>query len=199
LNPLVTPDDPRLIYEPALEGLWKHPDRDDFCLLVIKGNAKTRYYTLEFSEPPKHSGNCGGTRVEHGLNEAGPFSARLVQLGGDRFLDVVPSQEGATRPSLYPTLGYIPVHSILRVAIDRKTLWLTDGRDPCRETVEQKPAIGLCEGYSPGAVYPGQFVLSAKTEVLQEFIGKHARDGVAFPRDNQGDFRLRVGKPGAPK
>jgi hypothetical protein len=31
-----------LIYDPALEGKWKHPDRDDYCLLIISGDAKKR-------------------------------------------------------------------------------------------------------------------------------------------------------------
>jgi hypothetical protein len=199
LNPLVPTDDPRRTYEPALEGVWKHPDGDDYCLLTIRGNVTYREYTLEFSEPPKHAGSCGGKWAEHGLNEAGSFSAWLVQFGNDRFLDVVPDEDEAAKPSLFPTLGYLPVHSILRVTVDRKTLWLTDSRDPCREIREQTPAMEICQGYSPGSIYSGQFVVTARTEVLQEFVTKHPRDGVGFPKDDQGDFRLRIGKPGAPK
>src|SRR5262249_34082561 len=142
MNPLVGVDDAHLVYETALEGIWKHPDRDDYCLLTITGNAKHRDYTLEFSEPPNHRGNCGGKWYEHGINEAGPFSARLVQLGSDSFLDVAPAADTATQPRLYPTLGYVSVHSILRVAVDRKTLWLTEFNDPCRNAFyEQKPTI----------------------------------------------------------
>jgi hypothetical protein len=58
LQPLAENNDPQLIFDPALEGKWKHPDRDDYCLLIISGDAKKREYTLRYAAPAKHQDAC---------------------------------------------------------------------------------------------------------------------------------------------
>jgi hypothetical protein len=129
---------------------------------------------------------------------------RLVKIGSERFLDVVPAENRAVTFPSSPILGYVPVHSVLRVLFDRKTLWLTDSRDPGASsyyhgTGDQTAVISICKGYSPNMLRSGKFLLTAPTEVLVDLLTKHAREGLIFPRDNEGDFRLRIAKSEATK
>ena len=79
-QPLAENNDPQLTYDPALEGKWKHPDHDDYCLLVISGDAKKQEYTLRYAAPTKHQDACRCQPNGPDFNEAGPFSGHLFQL-----------------------------------------------------------------------------------------------------------------------
>ena len=192
LHPLADNNDPQLIYDPALQGKWKHPDRDDYCLLVIRGDAKKREYTLSYAAPAEHQGACRCQPNGPDFSQIGPFSGHLFQLGGGRFLDIARPEE-AVRDFGDCTLrtevdGKTPAHSILKVWLDHKTLWLTDADCgcSCREVEAEQNEIGTCVG--------GTFILTAPTEAIQAFVKKHATDAKVFRKG--GDFRLRVGLPG---
>jgi hypothetical protein len=193
LQSLAENNDPQLIYDPALEGKWKHPDRDDHCFLVISGDAKKREYTLRYAAPAKHQDACRCQSNGTDMTEVGTFSGHLFQLGGGRFLDIV-RPEGAVRDfgdcsSRAQVEGKTPTHSILKVWLDHKTLWLTDADCgcSCRDVEAEQNEVGTCE-------VGGTFVFTAPAEAIQAFIRKHATDEKVFRKG--GDFRLRVGKPG---
>jgi hypothetical protein len=192
LQPLAENNDPQLIYDPALAGKWKHPDRDDYCLLIISGDAKKREYTLRYA-PAKHQDACRCRSNGTDLAEVGTFSGHLFQLGGGRFLDIV-RPEGTVRDfgectSRGQVEGKTPANVILKVWLDHKTLWLTDADCGCncREVEAEQSEIGTCE-------VGGTFVLTAPTEAIQAFVKKHATDETVFRKG--GDFRLRVGNSG---
>ncbi len=181
LQPLAENNDPQLIYDQALEGKWKHPDRDDHCLLIISGDAKKREYTLSYAAPAKHQDACRCQPNGPDFSEVGPFSGHLFQLGGGRFLDIV-RPKGADADfgecsSRGPVEGKTPTHSIVKVWLDQKTLWLTDADCgcSCREVEAEQSEIGTCVG--------GTFVLTAPTEAIQAFVKKHATDERYFARE----------------
>src|SRR5215470_84928 len=89
LQPLAEPNDPHVVYDPALEGKWKIPHED--CLLVISGDAQARSYTLRYAPAPQHGDACRDEPNKLGIDAAGPFAGRLIELSNHRFLDVVPS------------------------------------------------------------------------------------------------------------
>jgi hypothetical protein len=195
LQPLAEKNDPQLIYDPALEGKWKHPDRDDYCLLIISGDAKKREYTLRYAAPARHQDACRCQPNGPDRKEAGAFSGHLFQLGGGRFLDIVPSR-GADAPfggciSNVEVEDKTPGHSIVKVWLDHKTLWLTDADCGCgcREVGAEQSEIGTCVGNT----WPKFFVFTAPTEAIQAFVKRHAPDEKVFRK--AGDFRLRVGNP----
>jgi hypothetical protein len=129
------------------------------------------------------------------MTGVGIFSGHLFQLGGGRFLDIV-RPDGAVRDfgdcsSRAQVEGKTPMHSILKVWQDHKTLWLTDAdcgcSRSCRDVEAEQNEVGTCE-------VGGTFVFTAPAEAVQAFIRKHAIDEKVFRKE--GDFRLRVGKPG---
>jgi hypothetical protein len=78
LQPLAENNDPQLIYDPALEGKWKHPDRDDYCLLVISGDAKKREYALRYAAPAEHQDTCRCLSNGTDLTKVGLFSGFAI-------------------------------------------------------------------------------------------------------------------------
>jgi len=190
LLPLAENNDPQLVYDPELLGKWKHPDRDDYCLLVIRGDAKKREYTLRYAAPPEHQDACRCQPNGPDFNEIEPFTGHLFQLGGARFFDIVRPEEAIRDfgdcTSRAEVDGRTPAHSIFKVWLDHKTLWLTDTDCGCgcREVEAEQNEIGTCVG---------GFVLTAPTEAIQAYVKKHATDAKVFRKG--GDFRLRVGKP----
>jgi hypothetical protein len=84
--------------------------------------------------------------------------------------------------------GTTPAHSVVKVWLDRKALWLTDADCGCSCGVvgTEQSEIGTCVG--------GTFALTAPTEAIQAFVKKHATDEKVLRKGD--DFRLRVGNSG---
>ena len=176
LHPLYGDDDPNVTYEPALEGTWKGGNDDS--LLVITGDSKSREYTLQLvGNDTSNSDSCRDNHSDLA------YSGRLVQLGGDWFLDVVPHGEG--------TAGAVPAHNIFKISVQEDSLllspltldWL------CRAHESEQAALGQC--------IDGDFILTASTDVLQDFVSDRSDDGQVFPTTDDNDGLHRVAKPGS--
>lgn len=176
LHPLYGDDDPNLTYEPALEGTWKSGNDD--VLLVITGDSKSREYTLQLlGNDTSNSDSCRDTHSDVA------YRGRLVQLGGAWFLDVVPHGEG--------TAGAVPAHNIYKISVQEDSLLLSpltlDWQ--CRAQDSEQVAFGQC--------IDGDFILTASTDVLQDFVRDHSDDEQVFPTMDDNDGLRRVAKPGS--
>ena len=93
-------DDDSIAWNPDLIGSWR--DADDASTLTISA-AEWRSYRVEYEHP----------------SEKGALTGYLTIVGDDRYLDVTPVR-GEDRGSFL-----LPVHCVLRVALDGDTLTLT--------------------------------------------------------------------------
>ena len=174
LHPLYRDDDPALIYEPALEGTWKSGHDD--LLLIITGDSKSQEYTLRL---------VNGDKSKSGSVADDPFdlvySARLVQLAAVRFLDAMPQGNGIP--------GAMAAHSVFRVTMQDGALFLSplgvDGL--CSAPEAEQAVLGQC--------IHGDFILTAPTDVLQDFVRDHSDDEGLFPTMDDDDSFHRVAMP----
>lgn len=168
-------DDKHLTYEPALEGRWQ-TQPGDACLLVITGEAEKQEYSLKYSAPPENKDGCRDTHAVPvwDSEQAGPFSGRLVQLGSSLFLDVLPENQTAVH------LGWIPAHTLFKVSVNQKKLSLIQPSDRwlCEASRAKQTTIGECVSSQDK---PVDFLFTAPTAVLQDFVQKHANDDEVFP------------------
>jgi hypothetical protein len=93
-------DDDSIAWEPSLVGDWR--DADDVSTLHVE-RAEWRSYKIHYEHP----------------SEKGDLTAYLTIVGDDRYLDVTPVR-GTDWGSFV-----VPVHDVLRVALDGDTLTLT--------------------------------------------------------------------------
>jgi hypothetical protein len=166
VHPLFENDDQHLIYDPLLEGIWQTGD-SDCSKVVISGDSKAQQYTVTLVDLQKgssHNGNEPGIR----------FAARLVQLGAVRFLDTVPSEDAAG-------VGALPAHSIFKVFLNADSLALVPLSDSwlCSASEAEQASLGEC--------LDGDFLLTAHTDVLQDFVKNHADDESVFPEPSDDD------------
>ena len=166
MHPLAENDDQHLTYDPLLEGAWLSGDSDG-SKIVITGDSKAQGYAITFidlEKAPKGNGNEPGTR----------FGARLVQLGADRFLDVVPSGDAVA-------IGALPAHSVLKVFLTADSLALVPLSDSwlCGTSEAEQANLGEC--------LDGDFVLTAHADVLQDFVKNHSDDEDVFPEPSEDD------------
>lgn len=176
LHPLYGDDDPNLAYEPALEGTWRSGNDD--VLLVITGDSKSREYTLQLVGDD--TSNSGSYRDNHSDLA---YKGRLVQLGGGWFLDVVPHGEG--------TAGAISAHNIYKISMKEDSLLLSPLTVDwlCRAQESEQVAFGQC--------IDGDFIFTASTDVLRDFVRDHNDDEQVFPTMDDDDGLHRVAKPGS--
>ena len=175
VHPLFENGDPHLTFDPLLEGSW-HAGDDDCSKIVISGDSKAQEYTVTFMDLP-NGHNCNG-------NESGiRFAARLVQLGPDRFLDAVPNGDTVG-------MGSVPTHSFLKVFLNADSLALVPLSDSwlCGTSEAERAGLGEC--------LDGDFVLTAHTDVLQDFVKSHANDEGVFPEPSEDDTWHRERKSG---
>lgn len=150
LHPLYSEED--ALFDPMLLGTWRECEGEKFFVSVRAGNAAYRviYYDGEGS---------------------GAFTARLVELQGNRFVDLYPE----TPPSKngFYNVHLIPAHSFGRIwlAGDRLTIALVD---PDWFRSEQASQV-LLERIS----LDDYLVISAATADLRRFAAKYA-DTKAF-------------------
>jgi hypothetical protein len=166
VHPLSENDDQHLAYDPLLEGTWR-PSDDDSGRIVISGDSKAQEYTVTFIDLQKGPNGNGNEPVIR-------FAARLVQLGAGRFLDAVPNGDAAGA-------GALPTHSVLRVFLNADSLALVPLSDSwlCGASEAEQANLGEC--------LDGDFVLTAHTDVLQDFVKNHADDEGVFPEPSADD------------
>jgi len=177
LHSLYRDDDPRLAYDSTLTGTWENRNSD--CL-VIAGDSKTQQYTLQlFDKGSEIKCRCASTDSA-GIRYAG----NLVQLGPARFLDVVPGGDAVG-------MGTIPAHSIFKIVFDHDSLFLVPLSDSWLCSAPE------AEQYRLGECIDGDFLLTASSDVLQDFVQNHADDDGVFPTlDGDATWHRAAGKSG---
>jgi hypothetical protein len=174
LHPLYGDDDPNLAYDPALEGTWKSESSES---ISITGDSNSQTYQLEWVR----ANSSDATRPDNDFGFT--YSGRLIQLGAERFLDAVPKGDGIA--------GAIPAHNIFKVSVHGDALVLSPLNVDwlCSAAQADQAALGQC--------IDGDFILTAPTDVLQEFVREHSDDEQVFPEMDDSDAFLRVAKPGS--
>jgi hypothetical protein len=175
LHSLCRDDDPGLAYDPTLTGTWENKNSQ----LVIAGDSKTQQYTLQLSDKDEIKCHCAAN------DSAGiPYAGNLAQLGTARFLDVVPGGDAAG-------MGAIPAHSIFKIVIEDDSLFLVPLSDSwlCSAPEAEQDRLGECIDRS-------DFVLTASSDVLQDFVQNHADDDGVFPTVDGDAAWHRAGKSG---
>ena len=175
LHPLCGDDDPNLTYEPALEGTWKSGDDN---LLVITGDSKSQEYRLQLVED-----DASKRESDPKTGREFTYTGRLVKLGAERFLDAVPDGDGVA--------GALPAHNVFKVAVEGGaiSLSLLDVHGLCGAPEAQQVVLGQC--------IDGDFILTASTDVLQDFVRNHSDDDGVFPVIDDDDSWRRVEKQGS--
>lgn len=163
LQPLFTDKD--IAFEPALNGTWV--DKDGEEQLVFSSWSDRTGYTVIHSKQGKHPAS---------------FEARLVQLGGYRFVDLYPT-EPAIQNDLYGA-HFVGLHSFHRIWLDGDGLRIS-ALDPdwLQKMISQN---GLEIGHA--VVNDGHedaIVLTAPTSTLQELVVRYAEDPQAFPEPGE--------------
>jgi hypothetical protein len=178
VHPLAENDDQHLAYDPLLEGVWHSGDSED-SKIVISGDSKVQGYTITLIDLDKGS-KANGNELDI------RFGARLVQLGGDRFLDIVPSGDAAG-------IGALPAHSVFKVFLNADSLALVPLNDSwlCGTLEAEQANLGEC--------LDGDFLLTAHTDVLQDFVKNHSDDEDVFPEPSDEDRWQRERKLGDSK
>ena len=182
LHPLYEDDDQHLTYDPAPEGTWQQTGNEcQTCRLLISGDSRAQQYTLQLIDLQKAKCNCGsadGPEIK--------FEGHLVQLGSHRFLDAV-SQSDAEG------MDAIPAHNIFKITAEGDSLSLMALSDDwlCHTPEAEQARLGEC--------MDGDFVFTATTEVLQDFVQNHAEDEGVFPSPGDDDEWHRAGKSGDSK
>lgn len=177
LKPLYSDDDPDLTYEPALEGTWKSENNES---LTITGDSKSRKYQLEWV---RISSNA---EAEPKTDFDFTFSGWLVNLGAERFLDVLPDGD---KTGGVP--GMLPAHSVFEVSVQGDSLFLSPLNVDrlCSAPRADLAALGQC--------IDGDLILTASTDVLKEYVRDHSDDEQVFPELDDGDSFRRIAKSGS--
>jgi len=178
VHPLFENGDQYLTYDPLLEGSWQAGD-DDCSKIVISGDSRTEEYTITFIDS-QNGHDCNGN--EPGIR----FAARLVQLGPERFLDAVPHGDAVG-------IGSLRTHSVFKVFLNADSLVLVPLSDSwlCHTSEAEQANLGEC--------LDGDFLLTAHTDVLQNFVKSHAEDDGVFPKPSEDDWWHRETASGASK
>ena len=176
LHPLCGDDDPNLTYEPALEGTWK--SGDDNLLLAITGDSKSQEYRLQLVEDDASKGESDAK-----TGRQSTYTGHLVKLGAERFLDAVPDGDAVA--------GALPAHNVFKVSVQGGSLSLSPLNDDflCSAPEAEQAALGQC--------IHGDFILTASTAVLQDFVRDHSDDDGVFPVIDDDDSLRRVEKQGS--
>jgi hypothetical protein len=172
-------DQEHLVYDGALVGRWQ-PEPDD-SILAIEGDVDHKTYTLQYVSSADNKkdvckDNLASPPVD--LELSGPFAGHLVQLGSVRFLDVFPDGFSGSN------LGWIPSHTIFKVSVDPRKLSLTPPNASwlCDSTHPNGNVVGQCGSDPDGYT---DFLFTATTPVLQEFLREHASDGEVYSPGSQ--------------
>lgn len=164
LHPLYDTED-QLVFDPAIEGVWQQDE--------------TQY---EFRRREDEDDKGYTLTVSSGEHEPTQFVARLVELGGRRFLDVTPvfGQEGV--PAHY-AMTTLPTHTIARATLADGVLQLAlmdlQGIEARLQEqpdliAHERPAVVGVEGEA------NLLMLTAPTPALRAFVASVADDEALF-------------------
>lgn len=151
IQPFYTQKD--LVYDPALVGVWKETGDDPAVWTIRRGDA-TSYEALSTED--------ADTRR---------YEFHIVQLGGVRYLDVVPKEdEGMAQ--------HIPAHSLHRIRITADQIDIEPLKADYFEALIKGQKIRIAQKVSvptQGGV-DDKIVLTGSTAELQEFVLQHSKE-----------------------
>ena len=163
IHPLYTEKD--LVFDRALLGVWVSGEGD--------GDKTTWTFTK--------SGKNAYSMVSADDGEPARFEAKLVRLGDQLYLDILPV-EAPVENDFYRSL-LIRAHAFAKIRIDKETLSVAL-MDP--DWLKKQGSALAQQGLADGGV-----LLTASTQELQEFILKHGSDPALFGEPET--FRRRHG------
>lgn len=153
LQPLYT--DNVVTFDPRLVGTWVAEKDEEFVFTLV--DTTRGVYTLISDE-------SGATAR---------FEAILVELAGEKFLDIYP-EEPSNDNSFYMD-HLLRVHNILRIKLDADTLRVSDFDAEWLQTMIDKKKVSVASVPLDGAV-----LLTGDTQELQAFVRKYAKTLEAF-------------------
>ncbi len=174
-HPLAETDDD-ITFDRALLGHWVQTDAG--CTLRVSRFAEERFYRVEYSAPPEKHGD--GCLLDTG--HSATFEARLVEIGDNRFLDVLP----ADRTSMHHQMS---LHSFYRVKVDTTRLTLTPlNHEWTRSQILQErfSLAGRQLEEENEAI-----VLTSTTKQLREFLRGYGNSVEAFTPEARLSFQRR--------
>jgi hypothetical protein len=172
LHPLYTNKD--LVFEEKLLGTWSNDsDHKQIFEFARAGNDPNgREYTMVYTD---------------GGGKKGEFRAKLGKLNGTMFLDLFPGKLECQTSEFY-NLHFLPAHTFMKIEqIEPVLKMATMKSDKMEEMLKDDPNLIKFEDLEER-----EFVLTASTEELQEFMKKHANDEDLF--DSIGDLKRVVPK-----
>ena len=158
LHPLYTENE--LVFEPSLLGIWAEEDSGISYEFIKNGSSS---YTMIYTEDSIPS----------------DFNAHLLKLGDNLFLNLQPDEPECGNEF---HKGYlIAAHSFYKVSLEKDVLRL-DGLDiDWLRGLYRDRKTELSREILQG----DDFVLTASTKELQEFVLKYAENESAFPKEGQ--------------
>lgn len=176
IHPFFTAKD--MVFDPALLGNWYEPDDNG-----NKGSVVI--------EEMDFDGKSGYEIALHGITDkpsvpelSEKFDARLFQLGGTRFLDLVQSDLRSGEEQLL--VMALPAHIIAEVSLEGDALRLHFLDDEWVTKNLKSGAVSVAH-----EVEDGTPVLTAPTADLQQLLLAHANDEKAFSFD-VGPFQRKM-------
>jgi len=151
LHPFFTDKD--VVFDNALLGAWVN-DSGDKCLFTKSG---ADHYELLFVD-----------------DSSSRFEARLIELGGVKFLDLYPKTQGRNSDPCPP--NFVPAHTIARLTIDKDSISMAMMDADWIKQLSDRNQLELAHE----RLEDGEIVLTAPTQKLQAFIRKHADDKKLF-------------------
>ena len=151
LHPFYTDKD--IVFNEALLGAWIN-DSGDKCLFTKSGD---KHYDFLYVD-----------------DELTRFEARLIELGGVKFLDLYPKTQGKNN-DISPA-NFVPAHTLglMTIGKDSISIAMMDG-DWLKQLSDWKQLDLAHERLADGSI-----VLTAPTRELQAFVMKHADDKKLF-------------------
>ena len=151
LHPYFTDKD--IVFNEALLGVWID-DSGGTCKFTKSGD--NHYELLIMEEKPAR------------------FEARLIELGGENFLDLYPKPLNG-EVDLYPS-NIVPAHSLARATIDKDSISIAIMQGDWLKRLSDRNQLDLKHERIDGDMV----VLTAPTRELQAFALKHANNKEAF-------------------
>jgi len=165
-----------VVVDPGLVGNWEGDSELKSCLLKIGLDPTSRTYTIETAKlgDIKTGAQC----------QAATFEGKLVQIGSQRFLDVVPDQEKCWAA---------PLDSLMKVETDKQKLVLTPlDPDWMANAIDDK-SVNL-QGRTQEFGGLPRFVavtLVSPTSDLREFLRGHGSEKSAFSETGRMAFQRK--------
>ena len=165
-----------VVVDPGLVGNWEGDSELKSCLLKIGLDPAARTYTIEVAKlgDIKTAAQC----------QAATFEGKLVQIGAQRFLDVVPDQEKCWAA---------PLDSLMKVETDKQKLVLTPLDPDWMANAMDDKSVKLLGRTQEFGLLP-RFVavtLVSSTSDLRDFLRAHGSEKSVFSETGRMAFQRK--------